>query len=79
MDNKTCYCRNPQCPLYGRMALYGRNEMDLLLWLNGFPNLLELIVAHCSQSAQGRAHFITTRCCALHTFRVHLSPWPPMV
>ena len=20
MDNTTCYCRNPQCPLYGRMA-----------------------------------------------------------
>src|SRR5262249_22811762 len=32
-----------------------------LLWLNGFPKLLELIVAHCSRSAQGRVHFITTR------------------
>src|SRR5262249_3646540 len=31
-----------------------------LLWLNGFPNLLELIVAHYSRSAQGRVHFITT-------------------
>ena len=20
MDNTTCYCRNPQCALYGRMA-----------------------------------------------------------
>ncbi len=24
MDDKTCYCRNPQCALYGRMAPYGR-------------------------------------------------------
>jgi transposase-like protein len=24
MDNTTCYCRNPQCALYGRMAPYGR-------------------------------------------------------
>jgi len=31
-----------------------------LLWLNGFPDL-ELIVAHCSRSAQGRVHFITTK------------------
>jgi hypothetical protein len=30
-----------------------------LLWLNGFT-ALELIVAHCSRSAQGRVHFITT-------------------
>src|SRR4030095_851921 len=30
-----------------------------LLWLNGFTDL-ELIVAHCSRSAQGRVHFITT-------------------
>src|SRR5205823_1441731 len=28
-----------------------------LLWLNGFPNLLELIVAHCSRSAQGAGPF----------------------
>src|SRR4029453_9552291 len=32
-----------------------------LLWLNGFTDL-ELIVAHCSRSAQGRVHFITTTC-----------------
>ena len=31
-----------------------------LLWLNGFTDLLELIVAHRSRSAQGRVHFITT-------------------
>ena len=31
-----------------------------LLWLNGFTDLLELIVAHCRRSAQGRVHFITT-------------------
>ena len=30
-----------------------------LLWLNGFIDL-ELIVAHCNRSAQGRVHFITT-------------------
>src|SRR5262249_15943608 len=30
-----------------------------LLWLNGFTDL-ELIVAHCRRSAQGRVHFITT-------------------
>src|SRR5215475_3816563 len=30
-----------------------------LLWLNGFT-ALELIVAHCRRSAQGRVHFITT-------------------
>src|SRR4030095_11036180 len=30
-----------------------------LLWLHEFPDL-ELIVAHCSRSAQGRVHFITT-------------------
>jgi len=24
MDNTTCYCRNPQCPLYGRMAPYAQ-------------------------------------------------------
>src|SRR5215831_15053910 len=24
MDDKTYYCRNPQCTLYGRMAPYGR-------------------------------------------------------
>src|SRR5437870_3685075 len=30
-----------------------------LLWLYGFT-ALELIVAHCSRSAQGRVHFITT-------------------
>jgi hypothetical protein len=32
-----------------------------LLWLNGFTDLLELIVTHCRRSAQGRVHFITTR------------------
>jgi hypothetical protein len=31
-----------------------------LLWLNGFT-ALELIVAHCHRSAQGRVHFITTQ------------------
>src|SRR5215475_11517699 len=31
-----------------------------LLWLHGFT-ALELIVAHCSRSAQGRVHFITTQ------------------
>src|SRR5207253_7202936 len=30
-----------------------------LLWLHGFTDL-ELIVAHCRRSAQGRVHFITT-------------------
>ena len=30
-----------------------------LLWLPGFTDL-ELIVAHCRRSAQGRVHFITT-------------------
>src|SRR5262249_38353287 len=30
-----------------------------LLWLNGFTSL-EIILAHCSRSAQGRVHFITT-------------------
>src|SRR3989442_15562808 len=30
-----------------------------LLWLHGFT-ALELMVAHCSRSAQGRVHFITT-------------------
>src|SRR5215813_12597853 len=30
-----------------------------LLWLHGCT-ALELIVAHCSRSAQGRVHFITT-------------------
>src|SRR4029450_10292115 len=39
-----------------------------LLWLNGFTDL-ELIVAHCSRSAQGRGHLIT----ALHTLQKHLS------
>src|SRR5262245_27202992 len=24
MDDKTCYCRNPQCALYGRMAPYAQ-------------------------------------------------------
>ena len=24
MDDKTCYCRNPQCVLYGRMAPHGQ-------------------------------------------------------
>jgi len=24
MDNTTCYCRNPQCALYGRMAPYAQ-------------------------------------------------------
>jgi IS1 family transposase/transposase-like protein len=24
MDNTTCYCRNPRCPLYGRMAPYAQ-------------------------------------------------------
>src|SRR5215510_13580016 len=32
-----------------------------LLWLHGCT-ALELIVAHCSRSAQGRVHFITTNC-----------------
>src|SRR6516164_4735841 len=32
-----------------------------LLWLNGFTDL-ELIVAHCRRSAQGRVHFIMTIC-----------------
>jgi hypothetical protein len=31
-----------------------------LLWLNGFTDLA-LIVAHCSRSAQGWVHFITTQ------------------
>src|SRR5882762_5199954 len=31
-----------------------------LLWLYGFTDR-ELMVAHCSRSAQGRVHFITTR------------------
>jgi|SRR6266436_2876973 len=31
-----------------------------LLWLHGFTDL-ELIVAYCRRSAQGRVHFITTR------------------
>jgi hypothetical protein len=32
-----------------------------LLWLHEFSDR-ELIVAHCRRSAQGRVHFITTRC-----------------
>src|SRR6266699_3352452 len=43
-------------PEDGHLLLHGTH----LLWLNGFPNLLELIVAHCRRSAQGRVHFITT-------------------
>ena len=27
MDNTTCYCRNPQCPLYGRMAPYAQLKL----------------------------------------------------
>src|SRR5713226_243844 len=45
-------------PEDGHLLLHGTH----LLWLNGFPNLLELIVAHCRRSAQGRVHFITTTC-----------------
>src|SRR3989442_2654997 len=44
-------------PEDGHLLLHGTH----LLWLNGFPNLLELIVAHCRRSAQGRVHFITTK------------------
>src|SRR4029453_6042250 len=38
-----------------------------LLWLNGCT-ALELIVAHCRRSAQGRVHFITTDQLAIVTF-----------
>src|SRR5438874_310665 len=38
-----------------------------LLWVHGFTALLELIVAYCRRSAQGRVHFITTVLCADHT------------
>ena len=27
MDNTTCYCRNPQCALYGRMAVVRKNAV----------------------------------------------------
>src|SRR5713101_6320679 len=50
-------------PEDGHLLLHGTH----LLWLNGFPNLLELIVAHCRQSAQWRVHFITTRRTNTHT------------
>src|SRR5262252_10830698 len=42
-------------PEYGHLLLHWTR----LLWLNGFT-ALELIVAHCRRSAQGRVHFITT-------------------
>src|SRR5713101_4775966 len=48
-------------PEDGHLLLHGTH----LLWLNGFPNLLELIVAHCRRSAQGRVHFITTVRCPI--------------
>ena len=52
---------------YGRDGVRSRRIVDetvvmkwtRLLWLNGFT-ALELIVAHCRRSAQGRVHFITT-------------------
>src|SRR4029434_1070314 len=45
-----------------------------LLWLYGFT-ALELIVAHCSRSAQGRVHFITTRQPPiLKTWHIHGNP-----
>src|SRR5205809_787687 len=53
-------------PEDGYLLLHGTH----LLWLNGFPNLLELIVAHCRRSAQGRVHFITTR-----NSRISAVPW----
>src|SRR5262249_4074510 len=40
----------------------------LLLWLNRFTDR-ERIVAHCSQSAQGRVHFITTTICSASSAR----------
>jgi hypothetical protein len=42
-----------------------------LLWLYGFTDR-ELIVAHCSRSAQGRVHFITTQ--RLRHFANHIAP-----
>ena len=31
MDNKTCYGRNPQCALYGRMAPYAQLKSFLVV------------------------------------------------
>src|SRR6266446_9851105 len=58
-------------PEDGHLLLHGTH----LLWLNGFPNLLELIVAHCRRSAQGRVHFITTR----HSCRGGCSPYDSFI
>lgn len=60
MDNTTCYCRNPQCALYGRMAPYAQLKFRCWHRLARFDGIVPILTMKLRWREMQAFHVLTT-------------------